>query len=385
MIRRPVAWRVGWAAILAGGTVVLGLWSPALRASADTGPVRDLLPDLQALPRTDATFFGVSEYGATVNGCFADEMAEQGARRCLRLGQQIANFGDGPFELRYAPPDYLTEPTMYQVISRSDGTTRERAAETYEFHPTHAHFHYSGFAQTLLWRSNPSGDRLGSAALRTGRKNGFCVFDSDRVLSDAPTAQYSSDTCRVGIEPRNGVTPGWSDVYTASLPGQYVEVSGVPDGFYLLESRADPDNTVVEVDETNNHVAVLLRLEGDTVEHLGVIDEPPRRADLTSPHPSSVPPAVTPVPAQATAKATLRLSHRRGRLRASGAAPARSRVTVSLLRGTRPVRRRSLTVPGSGRFELRLGTVRAGRYRARMTLQHDGRAVTVRSRALVVR
>jgi hypothetical protein len=49
-------------------------------------------------------------------------------------------------------------------------------------------------------------------------------------------------------------------MYDWYLPDQYIEVSGVPDGYYILETLADPDNTLREADETNNCGAVLIRL-----------------------------------------------------------------------------------------------------------------------------
>ena len=57
-----------------------------------------------------------------------------------------------------------------------------------------------------------------------------------------------------------GITPDWADVYDWYLPDQFIEVSGVPDGYYILETIADPDNTLLEADETNNCGAVLIRL-----------------------------------------------------------------------------------------------------------------------------
>ena len=43
-----------------------------------------------------------------------------------------------------------------------------------------------------------------------------------------------------------------------------MEVTGVADGTYLLETTADPDNLLREKDETNNCGGVLLRLSGIT-------------------------------------------------------------------------------------------------------------------------
>jgi hypothetical protein len=57
-----------------------------------------------------------------------------------------------------------------------------------------------------------------------------------------------------------GITSGWVDVYDWYLPDQYMDVSGVPDGVYLLQTEADPDGLLVESDRSNNCGAVYLRL-----------------------------------------------------------------------------------------------------------------------------
>jgi hypothetical protein len=45
-----------------------------------------------------------------------------------------------------------------------------------------------------------------------------------------------------------------------------LEVSGVSDGYYLLETVVDRDSTILEGHETNNHANVLLRMTGDTID-----------------------------------------------------------------------------------------------------------------------
>ena len=59
-----------------------------------------------------------------------------------------------------------------------------------------------------------------------------------------------------------GITSGWADIYDWYLPDQYIDVSGVADGQYILETLADPDNLLLEADETNNCDSVVIRLSG---------------------------------------------------------------------------------------------------------------------------
>ena len=55
---------------------------------------------------------------------------------------------------------------------------------------------------------------------------------------------------------------GWADVYNWFLPGQYVEVTGVPDGDYILDTTVDPTDRLIEEDKTNNCGSVRVRLAG---------------------------------------------------------------------------------------------------------------------------
>jgi subtilase family serine protease len=43
------------------------------------------------------------------------------------------------------------------------------------------------------------------------------------------------------------------------LPDQYIEVTGVPSGLYVLQTIADPDDTIREANEHNNCGSVLVR------------------------------------------------------------------------------------------------------------------------------
>ena len=287
--------------MIAGAAAALATGVGAGVVGAQDG-ARDLLPDLRPRPQSHVTFDAFGVYGGqSVNGCMADEIAEDGARRCLRFDQSIANLGDGPFELRYSPPTYAIDPHMYQRILRSDGDWREVQAEEYELHVTHAHFHYKGFGVSRLWRSDESGARLDPEPFRSGRKNGFCVMDIEKIRGGAPESQYDGSGCTASEDYKNGITQGWADTYTADLPDQYIEVSDIPDGLYVLETIADPDGTVLETDESNNSASLLIRITGQTVKAIRVLHDPTKEARaVPSPAPSAPPPpppAAAPPPA----------------------------------------------------------------------------------------
>jgi hypothetical protein len=253
-----------------GGVTYEGL-AEVERAPA-VEPVRELLPNLVVLPQRNIQF---GEFPAT-GQCEHTEFVEQGARRCLRFDQSIGNVGDGPMEIQYTVNSVATDQRLLQRIYSSDGTFRDRQADSYEFHAAHSHFHYKNFALSRLWESDAAGTRLGSQALREGKKNGFCLIDVENFAfgqkgdaartytSCAPDKRNVGDVAQV-----NGISNGWTDVYNSYLPDQYIEVTGLPDGFYVLETVVDPADTIVEQNDSDNDVSVHLQICGDAAGIVG--------------------------------------------------------------------------------------------------------------------
>ena len=243
-----------------------------------SAPLRELLPNLTPLkPRNVHTTTGAYyvDVGIPigVNGCYPEEMAEQGARQCLRFDQIVANSGDGPFELRYRMEGLLTEQDLVQRIYRSDGTFSDRKADTYEFHPVHAHFHYKNFGQSHLYKAKADGSK--GARVRSGKKNGFCMIDIENTRfgagrkGEAPRTYYfprcnaPTERDETGTYMTNGISAGWADVYNWFLADQMIEISGIAPGRYVLETVADPANTVKESRENDQTASIIVRINAD--------------------------------------------------------------------------------------------------------------------------
>ncbi|MEL7335938.1 MAG: lysyl oxidase family protein, partial [Planctomycetota bacterium] len=62
-----------------------------------------------------------------------------------------------------------------------------------------------------------------------------------------------------------GISAGYSDVYSAALDDQWIDVTDVPDGTYWLEITADPEDNIREIDETNNRSRVQVTLQNGSV------------------------------------------------------------------------------------------------------------------------
>lgn len=108
----------------------------------------------------------------------------------------------------------------------------------FEWGACHGHYHFRSFAQYRLLDST-------GAVVRNGKKVGFCLMDITRIDTGAnPSARY---TCS-----NQGIQAGWADVYSSNLSGQWIDITGVPAGNYVLEIAMDPMNVIDETDETNN-------------------------------------------------------------------------------------------------------------------------------------
>ena len=92
-----------------------------------------------------------------------------------------------------------------------------------------------------LWAVDSTGD----APVATGRKNGFCMADTEIAWwarkGNAPQS-YPAPRC---LDPqpdsppevdafKNGISRGWADEYWWALPDQMIEVSSLQDGTYAL-------------------------------------------------------------------------------------------------------------------------------------------------------
>ena len=249
MVRRVIAFRVVPVVIALALSAVL-LAQVARAPSALAGSER--LPDLdQALP-TDLVITATHERG----------------RRVYLLGFQsaVANVGDGPltFEAHRPGPDTGTMKAD-QVIER-DGAPKEVVSDVgkvrYVVSPDHRHWHLLGFDHYALRRA---GSR--SPAVRD-RKTGFCLGDRYRVAgrrlpSAAPEPVYTS---RCGLEEpellaiQEGISVGYGDDYTANLEGQYLPLTGLRAGRYVLVHTVNANHGLRELDYSNNSASLLVEL-----------------------------------------------------------------------------------------------------------------------------
>ncbi|HEV8527682.1 MAG TPA: lysyl oxidase family protein [Actinomycetes bacterium] len=241
-------------------------------------PLRDLVPDLAALPQENVTYDNPgSIFGDTAQpgqSCFDSELDPQHpTRQCLRFDQVMRNAGQGPLELRFNRQiGDLGDQPVAQRVYRSDGAFRDIPAGQVEFHPIHDHYHFKDFAQSVLWHADSAGHPAGTAPAAVGDKVSFCVSDTDLIAwgvkGDDPLS-YPAPDC---LFPKQtignteffwyGISRGWADRYNWYLPGQMIDTAGLSDGTYVLFTTVDPINKLLESDDTNNCASVIVELTG---------------------------------------------------------------------------------------------------------------------------
>ena len=117
--------------------------------------------------------------------------------------------------------------------------------------PCHGHYHFNQFAEYRLIDAN-------SRLVTSGRKMAFCLEDTRRWSSTAPvTRRFHCGS--------QGLQAGWADVYDPSVPCQWIDITGLPGGRYVLEMIIDPDNYIAEANEANNITRVDVEFTSDCV------------------------------------------------------------------------------------------------------------------------
>jgi hypothetical protein len=213
-----------------------------------TGPSpSDRLPDLDAVAPDK-----IQTAVATVKG-----------KRRFRLSFSSAaqNVGVGPLiivaERQSAD---VKEMTASQLVQQADGSTRSVAGVGALFYvklPTHQHWHLQPFMRYEL--RTEKGYRL----VRPDQKSGFCLGDRYRIATGETSGEFSTNcgpkqTDLLSLA--EGISPGWGDNYEAWRDGQYIDVTGVPAGRYVLVHRVNEPNRLQESDYANNASSALIEL-----------------------------------------------------------------------------------------------------------------------------
>jgi hypothetical protein len=174
-----------------------------------------------------------------------------------RYSQPIANIGAGPLELRETTDSNYVQTIYQRIYDSGGGQPTESFVGTFpNAHPPYGHMFLVGIAEYRI-RTVTSGNGVGPV-VASQIKTSYGLYDSDdyntSLLGAPNTPQYTGGNEYLGI------SVGWADLYPRTFAGQYIDVTGVPDGQYWLEAEVDPFDLLQETNDDNNITRVLVNL-----------------------------------------------------------------------------------------------------------------------------
>ena len=192
-------------------------------------------------------------------------------RRLLRFTTVVVNIGTGPFQLYGYDEDGVAARgdslLVRQQILQSDGTfrTRNTTAKMAWADDGHNHFHVLDLQQIKI-------QNLKAITIRNSAKTGFCFLDSYWYGSSKPS-RYNAANSVCQVAPNKtvpmGISVRWGDVYRSKIAFQWIDITGMANGDYLIKIIADPPyftgGRFLESNEVNNRGWAKVRLTRTTV------------------------------------------------------------------------------------------------------------------------
>jgi hypothetical protein len=202
------SWRFSRALFIAAAAALV-LW-PGDSFAQRTGVARDFpvydnggLPDLAVDPQRFVNQMEIVDRYFSPDDCaIAEEVVGgPGYRRLLRFDTVLMNRGDGDLV----------------VGDRSDPDNPY--APFFVFHQCHGHYHIKYFSIYELLT-------LDGTVVVAGTKQGFCFEDNFKYVDGGKSQGYECGD--------QGITSGWGDWYYKQLVGQWIDITGVPEGDYIV-------------------------------------------------------------------------------------------------------------------------------------------------------
>ncbi len=187
----------------------------------------NLVPIVRRFKIETKTF--AARHCAVVEGC-----TTAGTRKLLRFDFLCWNAGDRDLRMG-APADN---------------------PQWYEFSPCHQHFHLKQFNGYKIF------DCQGRD--RKGNKQAFCLEDSERISGGRATPQFQN------CNSNQGISAGWADLYGRGLDCQWIDITGLPDGEYVVEARTNRSGVVREDWYGDNFTWAGVRIKGNDVTEIPV-------------------------------------------------------------------------------------------------------------------
>jgi hypothetical protein len=187
-----------------------------------------------------------------------------GTTYVLAFTARVENVGPGPLILTGERASVAT-PAMAvsQTLTYSDRTSLVlRVPGEMRYEPDgHSHWHLQEFMVYELR------DATSNQLVRPDQKTGFCVGDRYRSPASVPARPpraVMTDECGRGdpnaLRIVSGISPGFGEIYEPVVEGQYIDVTGLPAGRYVLVHRTNATRTLEESEWGNNNASALIEL-----------------------------------------------------------------------------------------------------------------------------
>lgn len=190
----------------------------------------------------------------------------RGEQKILRFDTTFYNIGPGPMELLGTTNTDLQKTIATQTVHKKDGTTETREVGAFVYHPGHDHLHWhvDKYGQFQIYD-------LEQRLLAETDKFSFCIWDehsAPEIIEGKPPTRKYTRCPRSNIQ---GLSVGWGDTYKAQVEGQEIDITGIPDGTYMVRSAINIDRKIMEKDYENNQATAIIKIAGNNIE---IVDEP---------------------------------------------------------------------------------------------------------------
>ncbi len=256
--------------LLAVGVAIVLVCVRPTEAQAPMLSCLDLCPDLTIDSSTLEPFTDLQSYSKTDCAVTEGLVGGSGIRRLLRFTTTVVNKGRGALHFGRMSDLTVLQPNLIQ------------------FDSCHRHFHILNYTAYRLWTPDnyaqwqklQRGSKLFSEELLaahpeltplTSHKLGWCPVDYEpydirgqrlipiRDFTDPIWQTQHYQGCDDFSE--SGISPSWSDSYSHVVVGQWVDITGLAAGTYVLESEVNPAAVIEESTTRNNAVAQEVVIE----------------------------------------------------------------------------------------------------------------------------
>ena len=152
---------------------------------------------------------------------------------------------------------------LYRFLLRFDSLTMNwglydfrpvLARNDWIWHSCHNHYHsMEAFVQYDLLNASTG------VEVAEGHKASFCLEDS--TCASGYNAHFK---CYLGIQ---GISVNCGDLYSSYLDCQWIDITGVSGGEYIVRQKVNPEQLVIESDYRNNEISCRITLAENAVSY----------------------------------------------------------------------------------------------------------------------